>query len=204
MGGTYASSAVKAVFGKAVIVTVCLASPWTRATDLLTQDQALEHGYGFGVHAFFAGDYQRAHDDLDQVIQTGSRDPRAWYFRGLSALKLGRIDEAEADFERGADIEAAAAADWPVGRSLERIQGPQRIVLERHRVRARMVLLQKREEAYARRYQETMSAQDDQLRRVRPQSGRGDGTQNFGEEEGGKSGSGERESEEPGGDADGT
>jgi tetratricopeptide (TPR) repeat protein len=124
--------------------------------------------YGAGVHSYFAGDYARSYDDLSAVIQAGSQDPRPRYFRGLAALQLGRLDEAEADFSEGADLEARGTGAWPVAKALERIQGCDRLRLERHRVRARVATLQEARAAERRRYSEIEDAQADVLRRWRP------------------------------------
>ena len=101
----------------------------------------LAAAYGSGVHGYFAGDYDRAYEDLTNAIEAGTMDPRAYYFRGLAALRLGRSDEAEADFTAGATRESEGMGAWPVARSLERVQGPDRLRLERHRTRARVALL---------------------------------------------------------------
>jgi hypothetical protein len=95
-------------------------------------------------------------------------DPRAWYFRGLAALRLGRTDEAEADFTEGAERESRDAGVWPVSRSLERVQGPERLQLERHRIRARVAALQRDREAVKRRYSGIEDVQPEMLRRIRP------------------------------------
>lgn len=128
----------------------------------------LATAFGSGAHAFFACDYQRAYDELSNAIQAGTEDPRAWYFRGLAALRLGRVDEAEADFSAGAERESRGFGTWPVSRSLERVQGPDRLTLERHRARARVAMLQQRREAIERRYSGVDSVGDDVLRRRRP------------------------------------
>jgi hypothetical protein len=128
----------------------------------------LAAAYGDGVHAYFAGDYERAYEDLTQAIEAGTTDPRAFYFRGLAALRQGRTDEAEADFTVGADRESAGLGAWPVGRSLERIQGADRLRLERHRMRARVALLQRQREAEQLRYSQLEEAQPDVIRRRRP------------------------------------
>ena len=125
--------------------------------------------YGAGVHSFFAGQLGRSYDDLTNAIEAGSRDPRVYYFRGLAALRMGRTDEAEADFTKGAELEAdperLMAVD--VARSLERVQGPDRLQLERHRTRARLVSQQQNRRASQRRYLDTMDAQDE-VQRQRP------------------------------------
>lgn len=128
----------------------------------------LAAAYGDGVHAFFAGDFDRAYEDLSQAIEAGTTDPRAYYFRGLAALRQGRSDEAEADFTEGATRESEGLGGWPVARSLERIQGPDRLRLERHRTRARVALLQRQRAAELERYTQIEAAQPDVLRKRRP------------------------------------
>jgi tetratricopeptide (TPR) repeat protein len=128
----------------------------------------LAASYGSGVHAYFAGDYDRSYQDLSAAIEGGTTDPRVWYFRGLAALRLGRIDEAEADFTTAAERESHGTGGWPVARSLERVQGVDRLRLERHRVRARVAALQRDQEAVRRRYSEIEDAEPDVLRRRRP------------------------------------
>ena len=155
--------------GCLLVAGLTLGSVAARADEIATIDSLpLAAAYGGGVHAYFAGDYARSHDDLSSAIQGGIDDPRAWYFRGLAALQLGRIDEAEADFTEGAERESRAAGMWPVSRSLERVQGPERLQLERHRIRARVAALQRDREAVKRRYSGIEEAQPELLRRIRP------------------------------------
>jgi tetratricopeptide (TPR) repeat protein len=128
----------------------------------------LAAAYGHGVHAYFAGDFERAYEDLSQAIEAGTTDPRAYYFRGLAAIRQGRGDEAEADFTEGATRESAGLGAWPVARSLERVQGPDRLRLERHRTRARVTLLQRQRAEELERYSQIEAAQPDVLRKRRP------------------------------------
>ncbi|MFM7035222.1 MAG: hypothetical protein ACKOYJ_08590 [Planctomycetia bacterium] len=137
------------------------------------EDAILSTAYGHGVHAYYAGDFQQSYDQLTAAIEGGTKDPRAFYFRGLAAWKLGRLDEAEADFTSGAAHEAGSQGNWPVARSLERIQGEPRLQLERHRVRARMVAMEQRRQAIMRRYSEVEAAQTDVQRTRRPENVRG-------------------------------
>lgn len=133
------------------------------------EDAILAVAYGNGVHAYYAGDYQRSYEELSTAIEGGTQDPRAFYFRGLAALRLGRFDEADADFALGANAEAAGRGSWPVGRSLERIQGAARTQLEKHRVRARMAAVQHRREAIVRHYSHLDAARPDVQRSRRPE-----------------------------------
>jgi hypothetical protein len=149
-----------------VVAVLCLRFSAARGGD---DPLAISASLGLGMHAYHAGDYQRSYDDMSAVIEAGSRDPRAYYFRGLAALKLGRTDEAEADFTAGAARESVGRGSWPVSRSLERVQGCDRLALERHRSRARLVALQREREAEASRYAPDSDAAD-VLRRRRPES----------------------------------
>jgi hypothetical protein len=105
------------------------------------QDAVLEEFYGRGVHRFFANDYVQAYEQLNLAIENGSKDPRAFYFRGLAALASGRIEEAEADWRAGAAIEARGLYGNEIGRALARIQGTSRLDLERIRQSARLAAL---------------------------------------------------------------
>lgn len=149
--------------------------PFGHAKGQMPAEMApLAAAYGSGVHAYFAGDYDRSFSSLTDAIAAGIEDPRAWYFRGLAALRLGRMDEAEADFTEGAERESARSGGWAVSRSLERVQGADRLRLERHRVRARVAALQRDRDALRRRISEIDDAQPDVLRRRRPDGARRD------------------------------
>lgn len=107
------------------------------------QEVVLGQLYGNGVHAYFAGDFVRAHDQLSAAVAGGSRDPRVYYFRGLAYLKLGRGPEATQDFQKGAELESKDTnRSFNVARSLERVQGAARRQLETYRVVARLAALE--------------------------------------------------------------
>lgn len=157
-----------------VVVVACgtaLASA-VRAAVPTIESLPLAAAYGDGVHSYFAGDYARSYEDLSQAIEAGTTDPRAWYYRGLAALKLGRLDEAEADFSAGAAREADGVGSWPVGRSLERVQGCDRLKLERHRVRARVASIVESRRRNELRYLDRERAEPEVLRRRRPATAR--------------------------------
>ncbi|MDW8078583.1 MAG: tetratricopeptide repeat protein [Thermoguttaceae bacterium] len=135
-----------------------LAVAWAGVS--FAQDPVLTRLYGSGVHAFFAGKYAKAHEYLTKAIDMGLEDPRAYYFRGLAYLKLGRPEEAEDDFRKGAEIEARdIGLVYDVGRSLERIQGRARLLLERHRFTARMAAVERAEKIRRERYGEQRARQ---------------------------------------------
>jgi hypothetical protein len=111
--------------------------------------------YGKGVHAYFAREYLKAHDELTRAIEAGSNDPRAYYFRGLALLQLGRPEQAEDDFNRGAQLEVKDTSRYyNVARALERVQGRPRHMLEKYRLEARVASLIETQKYQRARYEE--------------------------------------------------
>jgi hypothetical protein len=125
--------------GKLIQTVVALMLLGSAVTTATAQDALLSELYGQGVHSYFSGDAEKAHEVLTMAIDQGSRDPRCFYFRGLAYNKLGRPEEGEADFKRGAELEAAGeAVQIDIGSSLQRIQGATRLQLEKLRYQARL------------------------------------------------------------------
>lgn len=146
-----------------VLAVVLIAASTTN--QVRAQDSLLAELYGQGVHAFFARDYAQAHELLTTAIESGSQDPRAYYFRGLAYGRLGRPDEATADHKKGSELEASGTTRvYPVGRSLQRIQGKERLALERYRQVARLTIRTRTLKASAARYESIQSGQADVLR----------------------------------------
>ncbi len=124
------------------------------ASTLSAQNAALGQKYGSGVHAYFAGDYAQAYEQLTAAVNAGSRDPRVFYFRGLADLKLGRGPEAAQDFSKGAALESRDANKfYNVSKALERVQGAPRVELEKYRVDARMAVFEANERYRKARYE---------------------------------------------------
>ena len=64
----------------------------------------------------------------DRRVEGGSKDPRVFYFRGLTYLKLGRPQDAAMDFRKGAELESKDINRfYNVGKALERVQGSARV-----------------------------------------------------------------------------
>lgn len=132
-----------------VLAMVCLLAP-----PALCQTEVLNELYGSGVHAYNSGSFRTAYDDLTMAIRSGSRDPRVYYYRGLAYLRLGRPQEARADFNKAAALEMSDNDHfYPVSKSLERIQGSSRLQIERARANARLVAYRTRERGWYERYQ---------------------------------------------------
>jgi hypothetical protein len=101
------------------------------------QPSELNRLYGQGVNAYFAGRSSEAESNLSQAMALESEDPRIYYFRALSLMRLGRVDEARGDMMVGASKEAQHPQRFAVGKALERVQGGHRLILERYRREAR-------------------------------------------------------------------
>lgn len=117
------------------IITGLLASLLAQAA--WSQQPQVTKLYERGVNAYFAGRSGDAETALSEAIQWNSQDPRAYYFRALTLLRQGRSDEARGDMLTGAMFEAQAPRRFAVGAALERVQGSERLMLERYRRDAR-------------------------------------------------------------------
>ncbi len=128
------------------------------------QSEVLAEMYGRGVHAYYACDKLAATRYLSMAIDNGSEDPRAYYFRGMVAYTSGHVYEAEADWQRGAELEASGRANPTIGRSLARFQGSGRIKLEEIRQNARLQALASSNARSQQRYDEIQAAEPNVLR----------------------------------------
>ncbi len=152
------------VFGIVVLLMLGPAVSANRAQDSLLQEM-----YGQGVHAYFAGKYDQAHELFSKAIEQGSQDPRCYYFRGFTFAKLGRPDEAEADFKSGGEFESkGAAVQINVGQALQRVQGPIRLQLEEHRYAARLAARLRDVKEKKERYEEMQRNEPNVLRSPGP------------------------------------
>jgi len=150
---------------RVVVGVLSLLGFWHGVSAPANAQQLLDDLYGQGVHAFYQGDLETSARWLGEAIDQGTRDPRAFYFRGLARLKLGEVKQAEADFARGAEIETAGTDQYfPVADSLARVQGNARMRIEQARREARSTA---RDRAIAReqaRYEATVAAEARVLR----------------------------------------
>ena len=113
----------------------------------------LDEMYGQAVHSFFRGDAWNAEALLNEVIEAGSQDPRAYYFRGLCRSNVG-TDGSNSDFEKAAQLEIDGKRVVNVGKALERIQGQARIAIEKSRSKARLASRAQLLEIQRTRYEE--------------------------------------------------
>ncbi len=88
------------------------------------------------MQLFFKGDYKGTRARLSKLIGEGHADARSYYFRGLANYRLGDLAAATADFRTGAQLETGGLGKG-VGQALERVQGIERLQLEKHRRQAK-------------------------------------------------------------------
>ncbi|PQO26523.1 hypothetical protein, partial [Blastopirellula marina] len=120
--------------------------------------------YGQGVHQFNRGEMSEAFQTLSTAIDQGSKDPRAYYYRGLALWNMGRPEQAELDFQEGAKLELSADRSYNVGKALERVQGPARLKLEDYRQKIRVQQFIARKEWERQRYESLKAAEEEVLR----------------------------------------
>ena len=149
--------------------TCCLAAALAAATA--AADTPLSRDFmGSGMHAYHAGAYVQSVDDLTAAIDAGCQDPRAYYFRALALLEQGREDEAVADMQEGALLESGGPGGIVVGRSLERVQGRHRLMLERYRRRALIEQQARDQRRIEQRYTDMIESEPERLRQRRPEA----------------------------------
>lgn len=164
--GLFSARRVRVVAGPAAC---CLAAVIGSAS--VQADTPLSRDFmGSGMHAYHAGSFQRSIDDLTAAIEAGCQDPRAYYFRALAMLEQGREDEAVADMQEGALLESGGPGGIVVGRSLERVQGRNRLMLERYRRRALIEQQARDQRRIEQRYTDLIESEPERLRQRRPES----------------------------------
>lgn len=149
----------------ACCLAVALGAATTSAETPLSRDFL-----GSGMHAFHAGSYQESIQDLTAAIDAGSQDPRAYYFRALALLQQGQEEEAIANMQEGALLESGGPGGIVVGRSLERVQGKHRLVLEQYRRRALIEQQARDQRRIEQRYTEMIESEPERLRERRPEA----------------------------------
>ncbi len=129
------------------------------------RDSLLGQLYGRGAHAYFSGDFVKAHGLLTAAIEGETRDPRPYYFRGLVYLRLNRPEQAQMDFSNGAQLEAGDSNGvYDVSKALQRVQGRTRLMIERYRADARLSASKRAKAIHHARYEAIRSQEPRVLR----------------------------------------
>lgn len=96
---------------------------------------AVPDKYSDAVAALKSGDAAAAMQQLTELVEAGTRDPRVYYFRGIAAAGLNQSPDA--DFRKGAALEAAAGSSRTVNAALESVQGDLRRKIEQFRAQGK-------------------------------------------------------------------
>jgi len=132
--------------------------------------------YGKGVHAFFDRDYEGTVTILLQAEEIKSVDPRPYYFLGLAFLRQEKTDEADQYFKKAAQLEYSGRAlrDYNVSESLRRIQGEERLRLEKIRTEERSNARIREQQQREARYGSESTASREAIRQLAPPNQRAD------------------------------
>lgn len=95
--------------------------------------QDMERAWNQARLDFFANRHGDSEQALNSLVQAKTQKPFVYYLRGLVRYNRGDSVGAELDFAEGAKLEAALGQRLDICRDLERVQGPARLALERHR-----------------------------------------------------------------------
>jgi hypothetical protein len=118
------------------LMVIVLGTAYDQTTG--AQEVSAARQFGAGVHDFYQGRYFEAIHHLDGALAHDARDPRAYFFRGLAKQRVGWTGDAAIDFRMGSQLEVALKRR-DVGQALQRIQGPDRLLLEQYRREARQL-----------------------------------------------------------------
>lgn len=142
--------------------------------DIFTVTEESDIIYGKGVHAFFDRNYEEAITILSAAEKKESNDPRSYYFLGLAYLRQKKSEQADQYFEKAAQLEYSGRTlrDYEVSESLRRIQGNERMRIEKIRT-AERINAQKREQRLMEiRYGKETATDRESLQQLSPQNQR--------------------------------
>jgi hypothetical protein len=112
-------------------------TPATQAVGPLTKpdpERLAETFFGDGVRAYHRGQTSEAESSFRKALQFRPSDARYHYLLGLTLWTRKETAGAEAEFEKGRDLELAGRpTSRTISAALERIQGPARLAVDAYR-----------------------------------------------------------------------
>ena len=105
------------------------------AVSLAGQNAVAPDPLDASLTAWRNGDVSTAKELLSRLIADGSEDARVFYYRGILLEQFG--EDGGNDFQMGAKLETQFNTTSLVNRSLEKIQGPVRLKIQKTRIAAR-------------------------------------------------------------------
>ena len=157
---------------RTAVMVACVTLLCTSAGAAQVKANQLNERYSQGLHAYYAGQWEAAHGAFSEVIEAGFQNPCCYYFRGMVSYQQGDKQSAQQDFHAGAAREANAIRQkFPISKSLERVQGEARVMIERARLQARLTVLQKRLAREKQRYEDLVRNEAKVVRKAAPGPG---------------------------------
>ena len=132
------------------------------AQEKKVDEALLEELFSTGTHAYYAGQFRQAYELLSEAIAGGLQDPRVFYMRGVVLHALGRPEQGERDFQKGAELEIRQQLEpQDVNGFLTRVQGHLRVKLEQIRRGERVKVLRRIQAERRARYQAIQQRQSE-------------------------------------------
>ena len=157
---------------RTAMMVACVTLLYTSAGAAQVKANRLNERYSQGLHAYYSGELEAAHSAFSEVIKAGFQNPCCYYFRGMVSYQQGDKQSAQQDFQVGAAREANAIRQkFPISKSLERVQGGARVMIERARLQARLAVLQKRLTREKQRYEALVRNEAKVVRKAAPEPG---------------------------------
>jgi hypothetical protein len=149
----------------AIVFCSLLGGPAFAVDSLFVTDES-DYIYGKGVHAFFDRNYEEAITILSKAGEIRDNDPRLYYFLGLAYLRQQKSEQAYQYFKKAAQLEyrGRVARDYMVSESLRRIQGEERLRLEKIRTEERANAQRREQRLWEMRYGSATTAAENNLR----------------------------------------
>jgi tetratricopeptide (TPR) repeat protein len=96
--------------------------------------QSAERYFDLGLRYYWDRQYPQAEKEFARAVRSNDGDARLLYFLGLAQLGMERRDQAAESFRKAAELERQGKPQAVlISGALERVQGPQRQVLNRYR-----------------------------------------------------------------------
>ena len=142
------------------------------AADFFVDAEESDTIYGNGVHAFFDSDYEEAVNILSKAEEIKNNDPRSYYFLGLAYLRQKKTEQADQYFKKAAQMEYSGRSlrDYAISESLRRIQGEERLRIEKIRTEERTNARIREQRTQEIRYGQENAAARDALRQAMVQN----------------------------------
>ena len=136
--GTRTMARFRIVLPSALIFLLCFSLSGS-GSDFFEKEDRAEKLYDRAVHAFFDQKYDDVIEMLDKIDEMRITDPRPYYFLALAHHRLDNEEKSVETLQKAAKLEwgERGVSDYNVSDAIRRIQGNERIFIEKYRKAAR-------------------------------------------------------------------